>query len=99
MRAARSLAIAASSGSPRSATSCRGVGGRRRGDGGRPGHGCEQAPALVERGRVRADDADRARAARARGPDEAVPDGEDGLAGDRERRVVQEVVRLVDRAR
>ena len=55
----------------------------------------EQLAALVERHRVRADLADVGERDRRR-PDEAVVDRQDRLGDDRERRVVQQVVRLVD---
>ncbi len=74
------------------------VGGRRSRDPGRPRHGREQLPALIERDRVRADDPDVLERKRGR-PDEVVPDRQHGLRADRERGVVEEVVRLVHRAR
>ena len=72
------------------------VRGRRRRDRGRPRHRGEEPPALVERGRVRADDLDLLERHRGRA-NEAVADRQDRLAGDRERRVVEQVVRLVHR--
>ena len=88
-------AIAACAGSLDSATSARG-GSRRRRDDRRAGIDGEQLAALLERDRVRVDDADvleRERLAR----DEVVPDRERGLGDDRERRLVEQVVRLVHR--
>ena len=73
------------------------IGGRGRRDRGRPGHRREQAAALVEGGRMGADDADLVERNVLR-PDQAVADRQDGLARDRERRLIEEVVRLVDRA-
>ena len=74
----------------------RGVRGRRRRDRGRPRHGGEKAAALVERGGVGAHDRDLLERDERRA-DETVPNRKDRLAGDRERRVVEQVVGLVHR--
>ena len=97
MRAARSLAIAASVGSPRSATSEAASAVVAAAIASRPRHCREQPAALVERGRMRAHDADLLERDILR-PYEAVADRQHGLARDRERRLVEEVVRLVDGA-
>jgi hypothetical protein len=74
-----------------------GVGRGRRSDRGSAGHGCKEAAALVERDRVRVHGGDVVERDLGRAHEE-VTDGQDRLAGDRERRVVQEVVRLGDGA-
>ena len=75
---------------------CRRIAGRRGDDGRRPRHGREELPALVERDRVGADLA-HVLERHGRRADEAMPDREDRLGDDRERRVVEQVVRLVVR--
>jgi hypothetical protein len=70
-----------------------GIRGRRRCDGRRPRHCREEPAALVERNRVRMDDADLLQR-HLGGTDDAVADPQDGLAVDRERRLEEEVVRL-----
>ena len=76
----------------------RGLRGRGRRDGDRVRQAREQLPALVERHRMRADDADVVdRRARAR--NEAVANREQRLALDREPGVEEQVVRLCDGAR
>jgi hypothetical protein len=74
----------------------RGIGRRGRCDCRRPGHGREQPAALVERDRVRVDGSDPVERDLGRA-DEEVSDGQDRLAGDRERRVVEQVVCLRNR--
>ena len=73
------------------------VTGRGRRDGRRPRHVREQPPALVERDRMRAHDADLLER-HVGDAHEAVADRQDGLGRDRERRAVQQVVRLGDGA-
>ena len=77
--------------------SCR-VARRGRGDRRRPRHLREELPALVEGDGMRADDANLLERD-ALGGHEQVADRKHGLRRDRERRAVQQVVRLGDRAR
>ena len=75
----------------------RGVRRRRRRHGDRVRQPVEEPPALLERGRVRAHDADLVE--RDLLPrEQAVPDRQHGLGDDRDRPLVQQVVRLVHRA-
>jgi hypothetical protein len=74
------------------------IGGGRGGDGGCPWHRREEPTALVQRDRMRANDADLLPSYPSDAY-EAVPDEQHGLAGDRERRSVEEIVRLRHRAR
>ena len=93
-RRARSPTIAASPGSLRLGDLGGGLGGRRRGDRLHARQRAQQLAALLERDRVRLDDADvleRERLAR----DEVVPDRDRRLGDDRDRRLVEQVVRLV----
>jgi hypothetical protein len=76
---------------------CRRIRGRRGRDRLGVAQSAEEAPALVERGRMRADDADLPVLERLAG-DEVVADRDGRLGDDRERRLVQQVVRLRDRA-
>ena len=94
IRAARALAIAATAGSPSSATAAAASPVVGAATAVRPRHRREEAPALVERDRVRADLAD-VLERHLRGPDEAVVDRQDRLGDDRQRGVVEQVVRLV----
>ena len=97
IRAARSLAIATTVGirEPGHDGGC--VTGRGRGDRDGVGERRQQPAALVERDRVRVDLADLGERDHG-GADEAVVHGQDRLRDDRERRLVEQVVRLGDRA-
>ena len=70
----------------------------RRGNRERVRERADQLPALIERHRMRVDLA-HLRERDVRRPDEAMVDGQNRLGHDRERRLVEQVVRLGDRAR